>query len=95
MSASANAVLGILFLVLGLITVGLMFHFWGYPFDKEKGKSSAPQWKMNIHRGFGVAFAVVYIILMIQMCPGCGSTRSSFRPARWPTFASASPSASC
>ena len=69
MTTSANALLGVSFLGLGVLATGLMFQYWGYPFDKEKGRSECPQWKMNIHRAVGVSYAIVYVILMIQMVP--------------------------
>jgi len=66
---SLNATLGFTFLALGVLAAAIMYQLWGYPFDKEARKSEAPQWKMNIHRGVGFAYALVYVLLMIQMVP--------------------------
>lgn len=64
-----TTILGLLFLALAIVATYLMFQFWGYPFDKEKHKSECPQWKMNIHRGVGYAYGIIYVILMIKMVP--------------------------
>ena len=64
-----TTVLGLLFLGLAVLATYLMFQFWGYPYDKEKRKSECPQWKMNIHRGVGFAYVIVYVILMVKMVP--------------------------
>lgn len=69
MNTSINAVLGLVFLALGLSNVYLMFHLWGYPFDKATHTSAAPRWLMRVHRGVGYAFAVIYVLLMAQMVP--------------------------
>jgi hypothetical protein len=81
MSAAVNAVLGILFLGLAVLSTLLMFRFWGYPYDEKNRKSSCPQWKMNIHRGVGYAYALVYIVLMSQMVPRMWTYQIEF-PAR-------------
>ncbi len=69
MGASTNAILGIAFLVLALFLTFLMYHLWGYPFDKEKHKSSAPRSLMNLHRLFGYVFVGIYVVLMWDMVP--------------------------
>ena len=69
MSPALNSYLGIAFLVLGLASTLLMYHLWGYPYDKEKHQSSAPRWLMNLHRLMGYAFLAIYLILMWQMVP--------------------------
>jgi mono/diheme cytochrome c family protein len=61
--------LGIAFVALALTSTFLMFQFWGYGYDKERRKSECPQWKMNIHRGVGYAYAIVYLIMMWHMVP--------------------------
>ena len=81
LSTSVNAILGFVFLGLSVITTYLMFQYWGYPYDEVEKKSSAPQWKMNIHRGFGFAYLIVYIILMVQMVPRLWEYQVEF-PAR-------------
>lgn len=64
-----TTILGISFLGLAVAATYSMFRFWGYPYDKEKRKSECPQWKMNIHRGIGIAYAIIYVILMLEMVP--------------------------
>ena len=80
MSTSTNAILGVLFLVLSIVTTALMYQFWGYPFDKVKRRSSCPQWKMNIHRACGYAYVIVYVVLMIQMVPRLWTYQVEFPP---------------
>jgi cytochrome c5 len=69
MDVVLSASLGILFLVLGCATVFLMFHLWGYPFDKVKKLSSAPRSLMRLHRVLGYLFLLLYIVMMIEMVP--------------------------
>jgi len=69
MNTTTTAALGALFFILGVAATGLMYHYWGYPFDDETRKSSAPQWKMNIHRAVGFGYVIAYVILMVQMVP--------------------------
>ncbi len=76
-----TAVLGILFVVIGFAAMFLMFHLWGYPFDKATRTSSAPRWAMMLHRLLGYAFAVIYILLMWKMVPRLWQYQVEF-PAR-------------
>jgi mono/diheme cytochrome c family protein len=69
MSTQANAILGVAFLVVGLGAMFLMYHLWGYPFDKATRTSAAPRWAMRLHRVLGWTFVVIYVVLMIQMVP--------------------------
>lgn len=64
-----NTVLGIVFLVSGAAATFLMYHLWGYPYDKEKHESSAPQSLVFIHRFLGYIYIGIYVYLMIQMVP--------------------------
>lgn len=64
-----NTILGILFLVTGTLATFLMYHLWGYPYDKEKHESAAPQSLVFIHRVLGYTYIGIYIYLMIQMVP--------------------------
>ena len=64
-----SALMGISFAVLGTVTVFLMFHLWGYPFDKVTRKSEAPRTLMILHRVMGFAFLALYIFMMVQMVP--------------------------
>ena len=68
-NASLSAVLGVAFAILGTATVGLMFHLWGYPFDKATRTSAAPRSLMRVHRVLGYLFVGLYVFMMIQMVP--------------------------
>jgi len=69
MDVVLSASLGILFLVLGFVTVFLMFHLWGYPFDKVKKLSAAPPGLMRLHRVLGYMFLLLYVVMMSEMVP--------------------------
>ncbi|TWU28407.1 hypothetical protein [Bythopirellula polymerisocia] len=64
-----NSILGVAFLVVGTGATFLMYHLWGYPFDKEKLRSSAPRWLTNVHRALGYIYLSIYVVLMVQMVP--------------------------
>ncbi len=76
-----TAMLGVAFLILGFAAMFLMFHLWGYPFDKATRKSAAPRWAMLLHRGLGYAFAVIYVVMMWKMLPRLWEYQVEF-PAR-------------
>src|SRR5215210_1337332 len=76
-----TAALGIVFVVLGFAAMFLMYHLWGYPFDKTTRTSEAPRWAMLLHRLLGYAFAAVYILLMWKMVPRLWQYQVEF-PAR-------------
>lgn len=76
-----TAALGILFVVVGLAAMFLMYHLWGYPFDKATRTSEAPRWAMLLHRVLGYAFAVIYVLLMWKMMPRLWQYQVEF-PAR-------------
>lgn len=80
-STSFTAILGIVFVVLGFASVFLMFHLWGYPFDKATRTSAAPRWAMYLHRGIGFAYAAVYVVMMTKMVPRLFTYQVEF-PAR-------------
>jgi cytochrome c5 len=73
--------LGVLFLVVGLVAMFLMYHLWGYPFDKVTRTSAAPRWAMRTHRALGYLFALIYIALMWRMVPRLWEYQVEF-PAR-------------
>ena len=81
MNAAINSILGTLFLLLAFGTVFLMFRLWGYPFDKVKHQSAAPPGLMRLHRLMGVAYLLIYVILMAQMVPRLWTYQVEF-PAR-------------
>jgi mono/diheme cytochrome c family protein len=80
-NAAINATLGILFLVLAFGTVFLMFRLWGHPFDHVTHKSAAPPGLMRLHRIMGLAYFVIYVVLMFQMVPRLWTYQVEF-PAR-------------
>lgn len=69
LDAVVSAILGILFAVLGTITVFLMYWLWGFPFDKATRTSAAPKGLMILHRVIGFLFVGLYIFMMLQMAP--------------------------
>jgi cytochrome c2 len=64
-----NTILGIIFLLSGTAATFLMYHLWGYPYDKEKHESAAPQSLVFVHRLLGYTYIGIYIYLMVQMVP--------------------------
>ena len=80
MHITYSSLLGMLFLGLAFAATFTMFHFWGYPYDEDKKKSSCPQWKMNIHRGIGLAYVVVYVLMMTEMVPRLWEYQVEFAP---------------
>jgi hypothetical protein len=62
-------ILGLLFLVVGFAAVFLMFHLWGYPFDKATRTSAAPHSLMLLHRALGYLYVILYVIMMWKMVP--------------------------
>jgi len=76
-----TAALGILFVVVGFAAMFLMYHLWGYPFDKLTRTSAAPKWAMLLHRLLGYAFVAIYILLMWKMMPRLWQYQVEF-PAR-------------
>ncbi len=80
MNTSISALLGIAFAVLGTGTVFLMFHLWGYPFDKATRTSAAPKSLMLLHRAMGYAFFLLYLVMMAQMVPRLFRYQVEFPP---------------
>lgn len=69
MGTFGNAILGLAFLFLAVFNTFFMFKLWGYPFDHEKLKSSAPPRLMLLHRLVGYVFLAIYVYMMSQMLP--------------------------
>jgi mono/diheme cytochrome c family protein len=76
-----TALLGIAFVILGLAAMFLMYHLWGYPFDKATRTSAAPRWAMYLHRVLGYVFVMIYVALMWKMVPRLWEYQVEF-PAR-------------
>lgn len=77
----STSTLGVAFVVLGFGAMFLMYHLWGYPYDKATRTSAAPRWAMYLHRVLGYLFALVYVLLMIEMVPRLWQYQVEF-PAR-------------
>ncbi len=69
MDIALSATLGILFLVTAFAAVFLMFHLWGYPFDKATRTSAAPPSLMRLHRVLGWVYTAIYLVMMWEMVP--------------------------
>ncbi len=80
MNTTITTGLGIAFLVLGLSTVFLMFHLWGYPFDKATRTSAAPKGLMILHRILGFLYAGTYVAMMWMMVPRMWTYQVEFPP---------------
>ena len=80
MDAALSAFLGLLFLFLGFAAVLLMFRIWGYPFDHERHISSAPAWLVLVHRAVGLAYLVLYLVMMYHMVPRLFLYQVEFAP---------------
>ena len=69
MDLALSVTLGLLFLVTAFASVFLMFHLWGYPYDKATRTSAAPRSLMRLHRVLGWVFLGLYVVMMWQMVP--------------------------
>ena len=81
MDTYSHAILGTVFLLLAYASTFLMFKLWGYPFDKEKLKSSVPPALMLTHRLIGYAYLIIYLYFMSEMLPRLWNYQVEF-PAR-------------
>lgn len=75
MSTTISMWLGIAFTLLGLVAVILQAWLWSFPMLPDPGgpdphgKSSAPKLWTMMHRIVGILYAVIYVVLMIEMVP--------------------------
>ena len=69
MDIALSVTLGLLFLLTAFAAVFLMFHLWGYPFDKATRTSAAPPSLMRLHRVLGWSYAIIYVVMMWEMVP--------------------------
>jgi len=69
MNTWMNVLLGLSFLGLALANTLLMYHLWGFPYDKATHRSSAPRGLVLTHRATGYAYLAIYIYLMGEMLP--------------------------
>ena len=69
MGGIGNEVLGLTFLAVAAALVLIMFKVWGYPYDKETNKSTAPASLVMTHRALGYVYVAIYVYLMWEMVP--------------------------
>lgn len=70
MSSTVSMWLGILFVILGIAAVLLQAWLWNPKYwDPAAKKSHAPPFWMAVHRAVGWAYAVLYVVMMIEMLP--------------------------
>src|SRR5277367_5534776 len=81
MNAISNSLLGIAFLGVGAAATFLMYHLWGYPYDKETLHSSAPRGLIRLHRLLGYVYVILYVYFLVQMVPRLWNYQIEF-PAR-------------
>ena len=81
MSPVVNSLLGLLFFADGLAATLLMYHLWGYPYDKVALRSSAPPQLVRMHRVLGYAYLCLYVYFLTQMIPRLWNYQIEF-PAR-------------
>src|SRR5580704_3238680 len=81
MNAVFNSLLGIAFLGVGAAATFLMYHLWGYPYDKETLHSFAPPGLIRLHRVLGYVYVMLYVYFLVQMVPRLWNYQIEF-PAR-------------
>ena len=64
-----SVTLGLLFLITAFASVFLMFHLWGYPYDKATRTSAAPPALMRLYRVLGWVYVGLYLVMMSEMFP--------------------------
>ena len=69
MNTFANAILGLVFVGLGLAGTLLMYKLWGYPYDEERFENAAPRPPKLLHRVIGYCYLGIYVYLVSQMAP--------------------------
>ena len=69
MNTALSALVGVLFLALAFAGTFLMYRIWGYPYDGEAGRSTAPAGLVLTHRILGVCYVIVYLLMMWHMVP--------------------------
>lgn len=69
MDLALSVTLGLLFLVIAFVSVFLMFHLWGYPYDKATRTSGAPPALIRLHKVLGWVYLGLYVVMMSEMVP--------------------------
>jgi len=70
MSTTTSMWLGIAFLVLGIAAVVLQAWLWNPRYwDPIAKKTNAPRAGLRVHRWVGIAFTVIYVVMMWNMLP--------------------------
>lgn len=86
-SADINLTLGILMVGIGLVAAILQSWLWTFPMAPDPGGSdpngvtTAPKFWRMVHRWLGYVFAMIYVVLAIQMVPRIWQ----FEPEAWST----------
>ena len=80
MDIALSVTLGLLFLITAFAAVFLMFHLWGYPFDKATRTSAAPPSLMRLHRVLGWVYVMLYLVMMSEMVPRLWSYQVELPP---------------
>jgi cytochrome c5 len=69
-SATANTIVGLLFVVLAIVAVLLQAWLWGPQFWDDIGKKTrAPRAWIRAHRAVWCTFAIIYVVMMWRMVP--------------------------
>ncbi len=70
MNTSLSMWLGISFLVLGILAVLLQAWLWNPKYwDEVNKKTNAPRGGLLVHRWVGIAFTIIYVVMMWEMIP--------------------------
>lgn len=72
MSTTWTMWLGIAFVALAVVAVLLQAWLWSYPMEPPgdpKGRSTAPRGWVALHRLTGLAYLVIYVVMMAEMLP--------------------------
>ena len=69
MSTAVSAFGGLLFLALAFAGTFLMYRIWGYPYDEQAGRSTAPASLVVTHRIIGMGYVLIYVLMMWHMVP--------------------------
>ena len=87
MSTTITMWLGIAFVLLAIFASILQAWLWSFPMEPDpggpdpNGKSTAPRFWTNTHRFMGLAYVVIYVVLMVEMVPRLWEYQVEF-PAR-------------
>jgi mono/diheme cytochrome c family protein len=75
MSTTISMWLGIAFVMIGIVATIIQAWLWSFPMAPDpggpdpNGLSTAPKFWTNTHRFLGLAYVLIYVVLMIEMVP--------------------------